>query len=119
MRKLACLLISIILIGCGGGGGGGGVSTPPPGIYSVTLSWAPNRESGVNSTGGGYQIAISGQPTINVPYTSGPTAPTTTTVSLPPGTYTATVRAYAALDAQGGSSGSLSAPSTPITVNVP
>jgi len=38
---------------------------------------------------------------------------------LQAGTYTVTVKAYAALDAQGGSSGSLSAPSTPITVNVP
>jgi len=85
----------------------------------VVLSWAPNRESGVNSAGGGYQVSISGQPAINVPYTSGPTAPTTTTVALQAGTYTVTVKAYAALDAQGGSGGNLSAPSAPITVNVP
>jgi hypothetical protein len=85
----------------------------------VVLSWAPNRESGVNSTGGGYQVSISGQPAINVPYTSGPTAPASITVSLPAGTYTVTVKAYAALDAQGGSGGTLSAPSAPITVNVP
>ena len=85
----------------------------------VVLSWAPNRESGVNSTGGGYQVLISGQPAINVPYTSGPTAPTSTTVSLQAGTYTVTVKAYAALDAQGDSGGSLSAASAPITVNVP
>jgi hypothetical protein len=38
---------------------------------------------------------------------------------LQAGTYTATVKAYAALDAQGGSGGSLSAPSAPITVTVP
>jgi hypothetical protein len=119
VRRRACLLIAIILVGCGGGGGGGGGSTPPPAVYSVTLGWAPNHESGVNSTGGGYQVLISGQPTINVPYTSGPTAPTSTTVSLQGGSYTATVRAYAALDAQGGSGGSLSVPSAPITVNVP
>jgi hypothetical protein len=85
----------------------------------VVLSWAPNRESGVNSTGGGYQVSIGGQPAINVPYTSGPTAPTSITVSLQAGTYTVTVKAYAALDAQGGSGGTLSAPSAPITVNVP
>jgi hypothetical protein len=83
--------------------------------HTVTLTWAPNHESGVNSTGGGYQVSISGQPTINVPYT----APTSTIVLLNTGTYTVTVRAFAALDAQGGSTGSLSAPSTPITVKVP
>jgi len=119
VRRVACLLIAIILVGCGGGGGGGGGSTSPPTVHSVTLSWEQNRESGVNSTGGGYQIVISGQPTINVPYASGPTAPTTATVSLQTGSYTATVRAYAALDAQGGSGGTLSVPSAPITVNVP
>jgi hypothetical protein len=116
MKKLTYLLIVALLIGCGGGGGS---SPPPVTIHDVTLSWTPNHESGVNSTGGGYQVAISGQPTINVPYTSGPTAPTSTTVSLQTGTYTVTVRAYAALDAQGGITGSLSAPTAPITVNVP
>jgi hypothetical protein len=87
--------------------------------HSVTLTWASNHERGVNSAGGGYQVSISGQPTIDVPFTSGSTAPTSTTVLLNTGTYTVRVRAYAALDAQGGSTGSLSAPSTPITVNVP
>ena len=35
------------------------------------------------------------------------------------GTYTVTVRAFAALDSQGGNTGSLSAPSQVLTVNVP
>jgi len=118
VKRIAFLLLASLLVGCGGGGGGGGGSTPST-TYSVTLNWAPNHESGVNGTGGGYQVLISGQPTINVPYTSGPTAPTSTTVLLRAGTSTVTVKAYAALDAQGGSSGSLSAPSAPITVNVP
>jgi hypothetical protein len=87
--------------------------------HSVTLSWQPNRDSGVNRAGGGYQVSISGQPTIMVPYASGPTAPTTTTVTLTTGTYTVRVRAFAALDSQGGNTGSLSAPSAPLTVNVP
>ncbi len=86
--------------------------------HLVTLSWAPNRESGVNRTGGGYQIAISGQPAIDVPYVSGPSAPTSTAARLPPGSYTVTVRAYAALDAQGASTGTLSAPSQSLTVSV-
>lgn len=117
MKRIACLFALSLLISCGGGGGGGG--STPPAIHSVTLDWAQNRESGVNSTGGGYQVVIGGQPTVNVPYTSGPTTPTSVTVPLQTGTYTVTVRAYAALDTQGGGSGSLSALSAPITVNVP
>jgi hypothetical protein len=119
---LFSLIIALSLLtftACGGGGGG---STPPPvpvTTHSVTLTWAPNRESGVNSGGGGYQVSISGQPTINVPYTSGSTAPTSTTVLLNTGTYTVTVRAYAALDAQGGSAGSFSVASAPSTIIVP
>ena len=106
---------TMLLSGCGGGGGGG--SAPPP--HSVTLSWQANRESGVNSTGGGYQVSISGQ-AINVPYNvaSGVT-PTTTITSLYTGTYSATVRAYKALDPQGGTTGSLSAPSASISIVVP
>lgn len=87
--------------------------------HSVTLNWAPNHERGVNSTGGGYQVLVNGQPMGNVPYMSGSTAPTSTTILLNSGTYMVTIHAYAALDAQGGSTGSLSASSTPITVNVP
>jgi uncharacterized repeat protein (TIGR02543 family) len=93
----------------------GGVIT----THSVTLTWAPNHESGVNSLGGGYQVSISGQPTINVPYTSGSTAPTSTTTTLQTGSYTVTIRAYAALDPQGGSGGSLSALSQSVAVIVP
>ena len=87
--------------------------------HTVTVAWAPNHEKGVNSTGGGYEVSISGQPTINVPYSSGPTGPTSTVTMLQTGTYTVTVTAFAALDAQGGSTGSLSAPSQSLTVNVP
>ena len=102
------------LAACGGGGG----APPPATIHAVTLNWNAAHENGVNSPGGGYQVSISGQPTINVPYTSGPTAPTTTTTSLLTGVYTVTVLAYAALDATGGNTGSLS-PGQSITVTVP
>lgn len=111
----AAVVLAVGLSACGGGGGGG--SSPPS--RSVVLAWGANHESGVNSAGGGYQVSISGQPTIDVPWTSGPTAPTSATASLQPGSYTVTVRAYAALDAQGGTTGSLSAPSQSLTVNVP
>jgi hypothetical protein len=110
----AVLVLAAGLSACGGGGGG---ASPPP-ARSVTLAWATNHESGVNRAGGGYLVSVSGQPTIDVP-SSGSAAPTSTTVSLPPGSYTVTVRAYAALDSQGGNTGSLSAPSQALTVNVP
>ena len=120
MRFVTAAIILVVgLSACGGGGGGTAgtaVSTSP---RLVTLSWTANRESGVNRAGGGYQVAISGQPTIDLPYTSGSAAPTSTTVTLPPGNYTVTVRAYAALDQQGGNTGSISAPSQALTVNVP
>ncbi len=117
-RLAAVGLIALAqLAGCGGGGGGG--PSAPSGPRTVTLSWAPNHEKGVNSAGGGYQVSITGQPTINVPYVSGLTAPTSTLTTLSMGTYTATARAYAALDAQGGSAGSFSGPSQSIIVNVP
>src|SRR5208337_4272059 len=111
-------LISFTLSSCGEGGN----SSSAGATYPVTLTWGANRESGVNSAGGGYQVSVSSQATIttmNVPFVSGPSAPTWTTVLLNPGNYTVTVRAYAALDAQGGSTGSLSGASAPITVIVP
>ena len=87
--------------------------------HSVTLSWAPNHEKGVNSLGGGYRVSITGQAPIIVPYTSGPTAPTSTATTLQTGIYSVTVVAFAKLDAQGGAGGSMSAPSQTLTVVVP
>jgi ABC-type glycerol-3-phosphate transport system substrate-binding protein len=121
MRCVILMTAAIVLLfgvtGCGGGGGG----SSPPSVtsHTVTLAWTPNHEMGVNSAGGGYQVAISGQPTINVPYAAGPTAPTSTVTALQTGTYTVAVRAFSALDAQGGNTGSLSAPSQSLTVVVP
>jgi len=117
-QPVVASLFVVVLASCGGGGGGGS-SSPAPTDHTVTLAWATNHEKGVNSPGGGYQVSISGQPTINVPYVSGPTAPTSTVTTLPMGAYTATVRAYAALDVQGSNAGSVSAPSQSIIVNVP
>jgi IPT/TIG domain-containing protein len=90
-----------------------------PPTHVVTLSWNANHETGVNQAGGGYRIAIGGQPTVVVPWVAGPLAPTSKDVDLAAGTYTVTITAFAALDAQGGATGSASAPSQPITVVVP
>ena len=111
-RHLASLLAAIALSACGGG------SESAPAARTVTLTWQASHESGVNRTGGGYQVSISGQPSIDVPYVSGSAAPTSASVFLQPGRYTVSVQAYAALDAQGGNTGSLSEPSQSITVHV-
>jgi hypothetical protein len=118
-RLILVGLSALLLSACGGGGGGS--SAPAPTLHSVTLNWQANRESGVNSAGGGYLVSISGQSSpIDVPYNAASgTTPTTTTVSLYTGSYTATVQAYAALDSTGGASGSTSASSSSITITVP
>jgi hypothetical protein len=112
------LVASALLAGCGGGGGS---STPRPITnHSVTISWAANHETGVNSAGGGYHVMISGQPApIDVLF-NGTTTPTSAPpVTLQTGTYSVTVTAFAALDKLGGTTGSVSAPSQTLTVNVP
>lgn len=77
------------------------------------VNWDANRETGVNSAGGGYELAISGHPPpVDIPYVSGPAAPTSFSKILPPGTYTITVRAYTALDPQGGNTRTYSAATT-------
>lgn len=112
-RHLGSLLAATALSACGGGS-----EQSAPSARTVTLAWQASHESGVNRMGGGYQASISGQPSIDVPYVSGSAAPTSTSVILQPGSYTVSVRAYAALNAQGGNTGSLSAPSQSITVHV-
>jgi len=109
------LLLAVGVSACGGG------ANPPPQVtnHSVTLDWQANRESGVNRAGGGYQVSISGRPTIIVPYAGGPAAPTSAIVSLDTGSYTVTVRAFAALDPQGGNAGNISAASQSLFLIVP
>ena len=112
---------TLLLSACGGGGG----STPPaptPTSHVINLSWTANKEAAVNSAGGGYKVAISGQPVINVPFpyaASGPAAVAT----LMTGSYTVTVTAYSAMNASTGiaASGvvSNSIPSAAFTITVP
>lgn len=111
------MLLAAGLVACGGGGGSEADSAPA-GPAAVTLAWNASREANVNGPGGGYEVAISGLAPIDVPYVSGPAAPTSTTVTLPSGTFSVTVRAYGALDAQGGTTRTYSAASQILTVRL-
>ena len=121
IRLGAVVLVTLVqLAACGGGSSGGGGGSPVPRTnHNVTLSWAANHEKGVNSAGGGYHVMITGQPTVDVLF-NGTTTPTSApTIILQTGTYSATVTAFAALDAQGGQTGSVSAPSQTFIISVP
>jgi hypothetical protein len=118
-RKVMFAVFSSTLFLSACGGGGGGSSPPAPTSHTVNISWAANREAAVNSTGGGYTVAISGQSPINVPYVSGLAAPTTTAATLMTGSYSVTVTAYSALNPPGGTTGSTSVPSAAFNFSVP
>lgn len=111
----AVIAFPLFLTACGGSSS----AAPVPTSHTVNISWAANREAAVNSTGGGYTVAISGQSPINVPYVSGSAAPTTVSTTLMSGSYTATVTAYSALNPPGGTTGSKSVASTAVNITVP
>lgn len=78
----------------------------PTGSLTAQISWTANRETAVNTTGGGYKVYYSRQSgfslasaqVVNVPYVSGTSAPTSTTLtSLASGTYYIKVVAYSTL----------------------
>jgi hypothetical protein len=106
----------LLLVGCGGGGGGGGGGPPV-----VVVSWTANHEAAVNRSGGGYRLYYSTAPgfaldsatLVDLPYAAGPTAPTSTTLTLDPGVYYFKVVAYSSLNTTG------SAPSAEVQVVVP
>lgn len=118
-------VVLTVLFGCGGGGGGGsGSSAPPPAPTvnrSVQVSWVANRETAVNSPGGGYRVYYSRTPGFNVsaasvadvPYTSGATAPTSTVLTLQTGSNFIKVVAYSVMNPGG------SAPSVEASIVVP
>ncbi len=90
------------------------------GSGSISINWAANREAAVNTTGGGYRVyytqnssLTSSAPAKDVPFSSGTTAPTTTTLSgLVSGTYNIYVVAYSAMK----SAGSAASPAATVTV---
>ena len=132
---LALLVMpALLLISCGGGDGTAPASssaTPPtpPTIRNVTISWNANRETAVNTTGGGYKVYYSTTPgfditdagvtVIDVPFVAPPRTPTSVSVDLLSGRYYFRVVAYSALISPWGSGGSTSTPSAQISVLVP
>jgi hypothetical protein len=110
------------LVGCDGGGGGSSLANANsrPVSASVQVSWAANREKGVNAPGGGYKVyysSVSGfdiatAAVVDVPYISGPAAPTSAAINLSSGTYYFKVVGYSLLNSGG-------APSAPLQVDVP
>jgi hypothetical protein len=142
LKKLIIASLYLSLLACGGGGGSGSQSstTPPPppctlpeavGVQSnVQVSWTANREKAVNQAGGGYKVyycnnsgydlTTATSSTIDVPYVSGLSAPTTLVINnLYPGTYYFKVVAYSALNPPGGSTGSVSTASSEFSLAVP
>ena len=123
MLKCAVAAVALIATGCGGGGGG-----PQSINATVHVSWTPNREAAVNTTGGGYRVYysrtsgfdIAGADFVDVPFVAlvppvptPPPAPTTTALTLSSGTNFIKVVAYSALNPNG------SAPSAQVSVSVP
>ncbi len=120
------LCTALLLVACGGGGGGGGGTAPAATVHQVTLNWEENLEADVNMPGGGYKIAISGQPIIDVAFP----APPSITLTLPSGSYNAIVTAYSPINPNTGMSylnntiamasvANFSRPSTSITIDIP
>ncbi|GAB4348928.1 MAG: hypothetical protein Kow006_10030 [Gammaproteobacteria bacterium] len=116
LLRTALVTLNLLLItACGGGGGG------PSIVSTVTVSWTANVEAAVNSAGGGYRVYYSTTPGfdiatanfVDVPYTAGPAAPTSTDLQLATGTHYIKVTAYSALNPSG------SASSAQITVVTP
>lgn len=123
LYAIATSLVLLLVVGCGGGGGGGG-GAPAVTLPTVQVSWTENRESAVNTTGGGYRVYFSqtsgftpgdaGVTVQDAPFVSGPAAPTSTSVSLASGTYFFRVAAFSAV-----AGGRESTPSAETSVIVP
>lgn len=102
--------------------------TPVTGSASATVSWDENRESGVNSAGGGYRVYYATSPNVAtasnskvvlVPYVAGPTAPTTATISnLSAGDWYIKVVAYSAYNPHGVSGGAKSLDSAEFKITI-
>lgn len=118
LKSFPMLCAFATLAACGGGGGGG-AAPQPSSTHQVAITWTANREADVNTTGGGYQVSVSGYGTIDVPYPAAPGL----TIGLVSGQYRVTVTAYSATSPITGLAAAAIAnygrPSTTYTFNVP
>lgn len=113
IRGICLLAVLFLCVGCSGSGAGDGAGNPSlavAGIGNVRASWTPNRETAVNSPGGGYRIYYASTRdfaldraagVIDVPYASGALAPTSTLLTLPSGTHYLKIVAYSTLNPSG------------------
>ena len=118
------VLPALMLLSCGGGD-----ASAPSTIRTVNISWNANRESAVNTTGGGYKVYYStssgfaitdaGVNVVDVPFVAPPVTPTSISLQLRSGQYYFRIVANSALTAPWGSGGSTSAPSAQISLVVP
>lgn len=123
---LLLFIVSLTQVSCGGGGES---ENPPPTIRTVNISWGANRETAVNTEGGGYKVYYStkagfnisdaGVTEVDVPYVAPPLVPTSITLQLESGQYYFRVVAYSALTPPWGFGGTTSAPSGQVSLVVP
>lgn len=115
-RTLGLIATALLLSACGG------EDSPGRSVSAgVLVTWDANKEIDVNTIGGGYRVYYSTGPTrsltntgmVDVPYVSGPLAPTSATLVLPSGQYAIQVVAYSARNPEG------SAASEAFTLSVP
>ena len=129
IRFLIIIPLVLGLTACPDSGGGGGGVSPPPTGSSIQISWNPNPETAVNRSGGGYRVYYStisgfnpgdgGVTEIDVPYSSGVSAPTSALINyVNPGTYYIRISAYSALNAPGTSGGSTSTATSQFTLTI-
>lgn len=98
------IVVAFLLTACGSDSSSGDSSKK-----TVTISWTANKESGVNRSGGGYQIYYSttsgfdagSASSVDVPYESGSSAPTSVDIDLKEGTYYFRIAAYSAINTGG------------------
>lgn len=96
---------------------------------TIEVSWNANPETAVNRGGGGYKLYYSsnsgfdpadiGVTEVDVPFVSGPTAPTSVQIEVGPGTYYFRVAAYSSLNAPGTTGGSISLAAPQFSLTVP
>lgn len=132
MSNRSLIVVQLMLLSLVSACGGGGSDAPPRATQQVNIqvSWSANREAAVNTSGGGYRVYYAttaglaltdpAVTMVDVPYTSGPLAPLSTTLSVESGhLYFFRITAYSALNRIGQSGGTESLASTTFSLSVP